>query len=146
MAISAASVRAIAASPATNLPLMISSRWIGWDTSRGSVLGALAIDRVEPEGDAEQRTEDAEELVERRHPFGRQGEQVQVDRRRLRRGVRRVTDRTARRVHRRQPGEGEQHEQDDEANRGDVVGELLAGDDAPAAAEPPWPFAAAAPT
>ena len=23
--------------PATNLPLMISSRWIGWATSRGSV-------------------------------------------------------------------------------------------------------------
>ena len=27
----------MAPSPATNLPLMISSRWIGCDTSRGSV-------------------------------------------------------------------------------------------------------------
>ena len=70
--------------PATNLPLMISSRWIGWDDEAGQgPLGPLAVDGVEPEGDAEQRAEDPEELVERRHPLGRQGEQVEEDRRRL---------------------------------------------------------------
>ena len=69
--------------PATNLPLMISSRWIGWATSRGSVPErSLAVDGVEAERDAEQRPEDADELVERRHPIGRQREQVEEDRRR----------------------------------------------------------------
>ena len=37
------------------------------DDPRQRALGALAVDRVEPEADAEQRAEDAEELVERGH-------------------------------------------------------------------------------
>ena len=35
-----------------------------------------------------------------------------------------------------EPGKGDQHDEDDEAHRVDVVGELLAGDDSPATGEP----------
>ena len=64
---------------------------------------------------------------------GRQREQVEEDRRRLRRRVGGVADRAARRVHGGQPGERDEDDEDHEADRADVVGELLAGDDAPAA-------------
>ena len=46
------------------------------DQAGQRALGALAVDRVEAEGDPEQRAEDAEELVERRHALGREREQV----------------------------------------------------------------------
>ena len=136
MAIRHARVSAIAAEPGDELAVddLVTVDRLG-DQPWQRALGALAVDRVEPEGDAEQRTEDAEELVERRHPFGRQREQVEEDRRRLRGRVGGVADRPARRVHRRQSGERHEHEQDQEAHRRDVVGELLAGDDPPPAAE-----------
>ena len=127
----------MAPSPATNLPLITSSRWIGWATRRGRVRCERSpLTRVETEGDAEQRSEDREELVEGGHAVGRQGEQVEEDRGHVGGLAGGVADRTAGRVHRGQPGERDQHDQDDEADRVDVVGELLAGDDAPAAGQP----------
>ena len=53
------------ARPAANLPLITSSRWIGWERSRGSVPSVpLAVDRVERERDAEERRDDAHEQVD----------------------------------------------------------------------------------
>ena len=108
------------------------------DDPRQRALGALAVDRVEPEADAEQRAEDAEELVERGHALRREGEQVEEDRRGLRGRVGGVADRAGRRVHGREPGERHQDDEQQEPHRPDVIGELLAGDDAPAAAELVW--------
>ena len=94
---------------------------------RQRALGPLAVDGVEAEGDAEQRPEDAEELVERRHAVGRQREQVEEDRRRLRGGVGGVADRPARRVHRRPARRARRAHQDHEAHRADVVGRTPCG-------------------
>ena len=107
------------------------------DQPRERALGPLAVDRVEAERDPEQRAEDAEELEERRDALGRQREQEQEDGRRLGRRVGGVADRPTRRVDRGQPGERHEDEEDHEPDRTDVVGELLAGDDPPAAPEVP---------
>ena len=106
------------------------------DEARQGALRAFAVDGIEAEGDAEQRAEDGDELVECRHPVGGQGEQVEEDRRHVGGGAGGVADRTAGRVHRGQTGEGDEHDQDDEAHRVNVVGELLAGDDPPSAGQP----------
>ena len=42
-ATTATSTRPMTARPAANLPLMTSSRWIGWDSSRGSVPSARSL-------------------------------------------------------------------------------------------------------
>ena len=95
-------------------------------------LRALAADGVEAQRDAEQRAEEADELVEGRHPVGREREQVEEQRRRPRGLARGVADVAAGRVDRGQPGERHQRDEDHEADRADVVGQLLGGDDAPA--------------
>ena len=45
-------------------------------------------------------------------------------------------DRTTGGVHRGEPGEGDEDDQDDEAHRVDVIGKLFAGDDPPATGQP----------
>ena len=52
----ATSTSPMTARPAANLPLITSSRWIGWDRRRGSVpSGPLAVHRVERERQPEER-------------------------------------------------------------------------------------------
>ena len=105
------------------------------EEARQRALGPLAVDRVEGEGEPEQRRDDGDERVDpedRRCPADptvNSARKMAGDAARLR-GER--ADPVGREVQRDRGGEAEHDQQDDEPDAQEVVPELLGGDDPPA--------------
>ena len=112
------------ARPAANLPLITSSRWIGCESSRGSVPScALAVDRIEREGQPEQRRDEGDERVDAERDVGRlRAESVNRARKTAaasRGACRRLADRVGREVQRDGRGEAEDDDEHDEPDARD---------------------------
>ena len=104
------------------------------EQARQRALGSLAVDRVEGEGQAEQRRHQADEDVDPQDAdIGRaDGEQEQEDGRRAGHLGRRRLDLVGREVERDRGGQAEHDQQDEEADAQQVVAELLGRDHPPA--------------
>ena len=105
--------------------------------ARQRPLGALTVDGVEREGEAEQRGDVGEEARDRRQreavaDLGREPEQVQEDRGCLAGSLGGIADRSGGEVQRDRGGQPQHGDEDEEAGRQQVIAELLRGDDHPA--------------
>ena len=103
---------------------------------RQRALGALAVDRIEGEGQTEQRGDDADECIDTqdRDVLRAEREQGQEDGGRAARLGRHGPDLIGREIERDRGGQSEHDQQHDEPDAQQVIAQLLGGDHAPAGA------------